>query len=102
MRWWAQQEDETRDLVSHLISTGQLSIVNGGYVQHDEAAAHFAAMIDQTTVGHRFLKHSLGVIPRIGWQLDPFGHSASQADHMSAGMGFDALFIGRADHQVGR
>lgn len=30
----------------------QLSFVNGGYVQHDEAAAYYVAMIDQTTRGH--------------------------------------------------
>ena len=30
----------------------QLDFVNGGYVQHDEAAAHYVAMIDQTTRGH--------------------------------------------------
>lgn len=99
MRWWAQQEEETRELVRHLVERGQMSIVNGGYVQHDEAAAHFVSMIDQTTVGHRFLGSSLGVAPRIGWQLDPFGHSASQADQIAGAAGFDALFIGRADHQ---
>ena len=31
----------------------QLDFINGGYVQHDEAAAHYVAMIDQTTRGHR-------------------------------------------------
>lgn len=52
-RWWRQQEDEVQDLVRRLVRTGQLSFVNGGYVQHDEAAAHFVAMLDQTTLGHR-------------------------------------------------
>ena len=37
-----------------LVHKGQLDFVNGGYVQHDEAAAHYVAMIDQTTRGHRF------------------------------------------------
>lgn len=31
----------------------QLEFINGGYVQHDEAAAHYVAMIDQMTRGHR-------------------------------------------------
>ena len=46
---------------------------------HDEAAAHYVDMVDQTTLGHRFLKQEFGVSPTVGWQLDPFGHSATQA-----------------------
>lgn len=46
---------------------------------HDEAATHYIDMIDQTTLGHQFLKKEFGVTPRIGWQIDPFGHSAVQA-----------------------
>jgi alpha-mannosidase len=46
---------------------------------HDEAATHYIDMIDQTTLGHRFIKNEFGIIPRIGWQIDPFGHSAVQA-----------------------
>ncbi len=40
-----------------------------------------------------------GVVPRVGWQIDPFGHSATQAA-FSALYGFDAQFFGRADYQV--
>lgn len=46
---------------------------------HDEAVTHYIDMIDQTMLGHRFLKEVFGVTPRIGWQIDPFGHSAVQA-----------------------
>jgi hypothetical protein len=41
-------------------------------------------------------------IPRVGWQIDPFGHSATQAALLSAEVGFDGLFFGRIDYQVGR
>ncbi|XP_070672680.1 probable alpha-mannosidase At5g13980 isoform X2 [Malus domestica] len=46
---------------------------------HDEAATHYIDMIDQTTLGHRFIKKEFDMTPRIGWQIDPFGHSAVQA-----------------------
>ena len=46
---------------------------------HDEAATHYIDMIDQTTLGHRYIKEQFNVTPRIGWQIDPFGHSAVQA-----------------------
>ena len=36
-------------------------------------------MIDQTTLGHTFLMQEFGAVPRIGWQIDPFGHSATNA-----------------------
>lgn len=99
MRWWDQQDDDTRALVSKLVGDSQLEFVNGGYVQHDEATAHYVAMVDQTTLGHTFLRKTFGVVPRVGWQIDPFGHSATQAGLLSAQVGFDALFFGRADYQ---
>lgn len=99
MRWWAQQDEDMRAVVSQLVRNGQLEFVNGGYVQHDEATAHYVAQIDQTTRGHRFLQQTFGAIPRVGWQIDPFGHSSTQAGLLSAHVGFDALFFGRADYQ---
>lgn len=55
---------------------------------HDEAATHYIDMIDQTTLGHRFIKEEFGVTPRIGWQIDPFGHSAVQAYLLGAEVTF--------------
>ena len=70
-----------------------------GLLQHDEANTHYIGMIDQTTVGHRLLLEEFGAIPRVGWQIDPFGHSATQAALLSAEVGFDSLFFGRIDYQ---
>lgn len=52
---------------------------NGGMCMHDEAATHYIDMIDQTTLGHRFIKQEFNVTPRVGWQIDTFGHSSVQA-----------------------
>ena len=58
-------------------------------------------MIDQTTLGHQSILAEFGEAanPTIGWQLDPFGHSATQAALLSAEVGFDGLFFGRIDYQ---
>ncbi|PIA30379.1 hypothetical protein AQUCO_05600071v1 [Aquilegia coerulea] len=66
---------------------------------HDEATPHYIDMIDQTTLGHRFIKQEFNQTPRIGWQIDPFGHSAVQAYLLGAEVGFDSLFFGRIDYQ---
>jgi len=97
--WWDTQNDATKDAVRYLIANQQLFFVNGGWCMHDEASTHFIGMIDQTTLGHDFLKKELGVIPKVGWQLDPFGHSATQGSLLTAQLGFDALYFGRIDYQ---
>lgn len=61
---------------------------------HDEATTHYIGMIDQTSLGHDFLRQELGVVPRVGWQIDPFGHSLTQA-LLTAEMGMDSLYFGR-------
>lgn len=66
---------------------------------HDEATTHYIDMIDQTTLGHRFIKEQFGKYPRVGWQIDPFGHSAVQAYLLGAELGFDALYFARIDYQ---
>jgi Glycosyl hydrolases family 38 N-terminal domain len=53
IRWWTEQDERMQRLVRRLVRDKQLGFVNGGYVQNDEAASHYIAMIDQTTRGHR-------------------------------------------------
>ena len=48
---------------------------------NDEASTHYNAIIDQHTIGFKFLKDVFGdcARPKVGWQIDPFGHSREQA-----------------------
>ena len=66
---------------------------------NDEAAAHYQSIVDQMTWGHRRLQDTFGTcgIPKIGWQIDPFGHSREQAS-LFAQIGFDGLFLQRLDY----
>ena len=100
-RWWRQQNDAMKADVRSFVTNGQLEFINGGWCMHDEATTHFVDMIDQTTLGHQYILQQFGesANPTIGWQVDPFGHSATQAALLSAELGFDALFFGRIDYQ---
>jgi hypothetical protein len=46
---------------------------------NDEAAPYYEDIIDQMTLGHKFLLDTFNAVPSIGWQIDPFGHSNTQA-----------------------
>lgn len=63
-------------------------------MQNDEACPHYADMIDQTTTGHRYLNDQFGVVPRFGWQIDPFGHSAVTPALFRL-FGYEAVVINR-------
>ncbi|NXX47844.1 MA2B1 mannosidase, partial [Tricholaema leucomelas] len=73
-RWWQQQDEATRDAVRQLVQEGRLEFVGGGWCMSDEATTHYAASIEQLTLGRRFLRRLFGACgtPRVAWQIDPF------------------------------
>ncbi|CAH1405830.1 unnamed protein product [Nezara viridula] len=97
-KWWKEQDDIMKQQVRQLVNSGRLEIIGGGWCMNDEAAAHYHSIIDQMTWGFRLLDEMLGECarPKIGWQIDPFGHSKENAA-LFAGFGFDGLFLGRID-----
>lgn len=75
---------------------------NGGMCMHDEATPHYIDLIDQTTLGHRYIKDEFGQTPRVGWQIDPFGHSAVQAYLLGAEVCLLILMIHEWLYRFGR
>jgi alpha-mannosidase len=100
-RWWDQQPEKKQNLTRELVKRGQLEFINGGWCMHDEASPYYVPMVDQTTRGHMFLKKNFGVdaIPKGTWQIDPFGHSNTEAWLIGAESGMQSLFWGRTDYQ---
>ncbi|CAI5937065.1 unnamed protein product, partial [Closterium sp. NIES-64] len=98
-RWWQQQSEGMRQRVRALVHSGQLEFINGGWVMHDEAVCHYRDVLHHMSLGHRFLQSHFNATPRIAWQIDPFGHSATQASLITAQGGLDAVFFARADHE---
>ena len=99
-RWWEEQEGKMQDTVKDLVKQGQLEFILGGWCMNDEATVHYTAMIQQLSLGVNYLTDIFGKCgyPKVGWQIDPFGHSKAQAE-IFALAGFDGLFFGRADYQ---
>ena len=60
---------------------GRLEFISGGWCMNDEASTHYNSIIDQHSLGAQFLLEQFGECgrPKIGWQIDPFGHSREQA-----------------------
>ncbi|XP_052746240.1 lysosomal alpha-mannosidase isoform X2 [Bicyclus anynana] len=99
-KWWVRQTEEIRQKVHTLVRQGRLQFVGGAWSMNDEAASHYQSTIDQFTWGLRKLNDTFGPcgMPKVGWQIDPFGHSREFASLLAA-MGYDGLFLGRLDYQ---
>jgi len=65
----------------------------------DEAATTLSDQLDMTARGHLFLQETFGYSPRLGWQIDPFGHSMEQAGAFGVGFGYEGVVIGRAHYK---
>ena len=63
----------------------------------DEATPNYEEMIVNMQKGHSYLQKEFGIRPRIGWMVDSFGHSASNAA-LFADFGFEAIFMARNAH----
>jgi len=60
---------------------GRLEFISGGWCMNDEASTHYNSIIDQHSLGAEFLRDQFGECarPKIGWQIDAFGHSREVA-----------------------
>jgi hypothetical protein len=97
--WWAEQSAAMKANVHTLVASGQFEFISGGWVMHDEACTFYIDMIDQMTLGHKFLLNEFQVVPKIGWQIDPFGHSSTNAGLLGSYLGFDAVYMCRIDYE---
>jgi len=95
--WYYEQDEEVKEQVKMLVKEGRFEFVNGGWSMHDEACPHFEDMINNMMLGHQFLMKEFGIKPRIGWHIDPFGHSNANP-RLFADMGFEAWIFARLDH----
>lgn len=97
--WWQEQNDNTKEKAISLAKSGRLEFVTGGWTMTDEASPHLNEIIHSMTEGNIWLMDNLGVKPRIGWAIDPFGHSSS-IPYLASLLELDAIVINRVHKET--
>ncbi|KAK8799679.1 hypothetical protein WA158_006227 [Blastocystis sp. Blastoise] len=93
-RWWNEKDENVRNDVRELVRNGQLELNLGGWVMADEATTHYEDIINEMTLGSKFIYDEFGIRPTVAWHVDPFGHS-SQVASLYSQMGFDTFTFWR-------
>ncbi|KAF7278990.1 hypothetical protein GWI33_007795 [Rhynchophorus ferrugineus] len=75
--WWEEAHPSKQRALKELVDSRRLEITTGGWVMTDEANVHLFAMVDQLIEGHQWLWANLGIKPKSGWSVDPFGHGST-------------------------
>ncbi|KAF7265915.1 hypothetical protein GWI33_020660 [Rhynchophorus ferrugineus] len=99
-KWWMEQDEEDRNVLRKLVNDGQIEFIGGGWSMNDEAVTNYQSIIDQMAWGLRRLNETFGECgrPKLGWQIDPFGHSSEMAS-IFAGLGYDGVVLVRIDYE---
>lgn len=96
--WWRSANETMRNLMTDFVKKGRIEFLNAGWCMSDEATVYYEDMVDQMSLGLKWIKDQFNVVPTVGWQLDPFGHQASFAT-LGHQFGFNSLFFGRIHYE---
>lgn len=58
-KWWKEQDKVLQEKVKMLVNEGRLEFVGGAWSMNDEAASHYQSVIDQFSLGLKYLHFSL-------------------------------------------
>lgn len=97
--WYTRATQENKDRLKKLIQSGQFEITTGGWSSSDEACPNYEDLINNVMIGHQFLQNEFDFTPRVGWNLEAFGHSNTNA-RLFAQLGFDAQFFTNVDQKL--
>ena len=97
-RWYNSESEEVKTTLKKWLNEGRIEFVGGGLVMNDEASPFYQDIIDQMRVGMQFIIKEFGTVPKVGWMLDPFGHSPTNA-LIHSQLGYPYLVIERIEYQ---
>ena len=107
-RWWKDPRTSShlKDLFHTLMVSGQIEIINGGWVMHDEGITRYDSQIHQMTPGHDQLlqifvdrRHDSDLRLTTGWQIASSGSSPFTV-HLHQWAGYDMLVLNRMPDSV--
>ena len=100
--WWDGQATAAQQKAfTGLVHAGRIELVDNGWSQHDMGCTTADSMINNWLTGHQWIKDKFGSAarPKVGWSLDPFGLSTTQAV-LQALAGMEAWFFTRVSDPV--
>jgi alpha-mannosidase len=102
--WLYQQVEKLRpelfERVRELIRRGQWHVTGGQFLQPDLNLPTAGGLHRQFRHGQRYFRERFGISPRVGYNVDSFGHTASLPDIL-AEHGYEAYVFRRPEqHQV--
>lgn len=77
--WWNNQNATVKANFKQLVQQGRFEFISGGMSSSDEACPVFEDILNNIQTGHDFLKREFGVVPKVAWHADAFGHSSTTA-----------------------
>ena len=97
--WWDDASQQQKEQAKRLVVEKRLDFVTGGWVMNDEASVTARATRWHLQEGREWLQKTFGVTPQYSWAIDPFGHSAGQAQVLKE-LGYKGMLIQRVHYAV--
>lgn len=74
-RWIEEYDMPLFERIKKLVAAGKWHIMGGWHLQPDCNMPSGEAMVRQIHEGRKYFKEKFGVVPKVGINVDPFGHS---------------------------
>jgi hypothetical protein len=100
--WWDNQATpEQQAGFKQLVAEKRIEFTDNGWSQHDMGCTTYDSMLNNWMEGHLWIKDKFGpeARPKLGWSLDPFGMSTTQAV-LQALIGMEAWVFTRLSNSV--
>ena len=97
--WWDDASPQQKEQAKQLVAEKRLDFVTGGWVMNDEASVTARATRWHLQEGREWLQKTFGITPQYSWAIDPFGHSAGQAQVLKE-LGYKGMLIQRVHYAV--